>query len=211
MIKEKMLRSAIMLALFAITGAGLVSLTHSHTEQQIKLNEQAALLRTLSALVIPNQYDNKLFTDTLTVTNDTLLGSDEPMTIYRARKQGKPVAAVLTAIAPDGYNGRILLLVGVNYQGSVLGVRIIAHQETPGLGDGIEIRKSDWILGFNHQSLTTLSKDLWKVKRDGGVFDQFSGATITPRAVVKAVYNTLIYYQQHRDQIFAVKPTQKDK
>lgn len=202
MLKEKMLRAALMLALFAVVGAGLVSLSYSYTYQQIKLNEQAALLRTLSALVKPDQYDNELFTDTLAVTDELLLGSHDPVTIYRARKQGKPVAAVITTIAPDGYNGRILLLVGIDYQGKILGVRVVTHQETPGLGDNIDIRRSDWILSFNNQSLITLNKDLWKVKRDGGVFDQFSGATITPRAVVKAIYNTLLYYQQHREQLY---------
>lgn len=203
MLKKTMLRAAAMLTLFAILGATLVSLSHSYTHHQIELNEQAALLRMLSALVKPDQYDNELFTDTLTVTDETFLGSHDPMTLYRARKQGKPVAVVLTTVAPDGYNGRILLLVGLDYAGTVLGVRVVSHQETPGLGDGIESRRSDWILGFNRQSLTTLTKEQWKVKRDGGVFDQFSGATITPRAVVKAVYNTLLYYQHYRDQIFA--------
>jgi electron transport complex protein RnfG len=113
------------------------------------------------------------------------------------------VAAVLASIAPDGYAGTIKLLVGINYDGSIAGVRVVSHKETPGLGDAIEAERSDWILGFNGHSLREPGEERWKVKKDGGIFDQFSGATITPRAIVAAVHNTLSYYQNNREALFA--------
>jgi len=119
---------------------------------------------------------------------------------------GWPVAAVFAPVAPDGYNGNIRLLVAVRLDGTLAGVRVLAHRETPGLGDNIEAERSDWILGFSGKSLQDPKADSWKVQRDGGVFDQFTGATITPRAVVKAVKNTLLYYQEHGQKLFEQHP-----
>lgn len=195
-------QAAVLLMIFAILGGGLVSFSFHNTSQQIKDNERAALLRTLNALIPYEQYDNDLFHDVINISNEAVLGITEPVTIYRARKDGQPIAAVITTITPDGYNGRIRLLVGINYEGILIGVRVISHQETPGLGDKIEIRRSNWILGFNGRSLMNPSIRNWKVKRDGGIFDQFTGATITPRAVVKAVYKTLLFFRQSREKIF---------
>jgi electron transport complex protein RnfG len=112
------------------------------------------------------------------------------------------VAAIFNSVAPDGYNGKIHLLVGVYIDGRLAGVRVVKHAETPGLGDAVEIRKSPWIDDFAGKSLTNPIQERWRVKRDGGDFDQFTGATITPRAVVAAVRNTLLYYQQNADMIF---------
>ena len=131
-----------------------------------------------------------------------LLGTDSNSVVYRARLGGEPVAAVFNSIAPDGYSGSIHLLVGVYVDGSLAGVRVVKHSETPGLGDGIEKRKSDWIDIFDGKSLANPGANGWRVKRDGGVFDQLTGATITPRAVVEAVHNTLLYYQRNADMIF---------
>ena len=197
-------RAAAMLAVFAVLGGGLVAFNFQMTYEQIKANERAALLRTLNELIPHDQYDNDLFTDIREIQNEALLGKEEPVIIYRARKDGKPVAAVFTPTAPEGYNGDIHLLVGIRYDGTLMGVRVVSHQETPGLGDSIELRRSNWILGFNGRSLTHPPTEAgWKVKRDGGEFDQLTGATITPRAVVKAVYKTLRFYQQYRDEVFA--------
>ncbi|OQY50774.1 MAG: electron transport complex subunit RsxG [Candidatus Parabeggiatoa sp. nov. 2] len=199
-----MARAAALLTLFAVLGGGLVAFSFQATDEQIKENERMTLLRTLSALIPPERYDNDLFSDTREMQHEAFLGTDEPVTIYRARKGGQPVAAVLTSVAPDGYSGRIRLLVGINYEGILVGVRVLSHQETPGLGDNIEVRRSDWIFGFNGRSLNNPNKTTaWKVKRDGGVFDQFTGATITPRAIVKAVHKTLLFYRQYRDEVFA--------
>jgi electron transport complex protein RnfG len=113
------------------------------------------------------------------------------------------VAAVFSVVARGGYAGDIELLVGVRADGRVAGVRVVEHHETPGLGDGIEADKSDWIRGFDGRSLGDPPREDWAVRRDGGDFDQFTGATITPRAVVEAVRDTLIYFEDHRDQVFA--------
>ncbi len=204
MLVKQMARAAALLTLFAVLGGGLVAFSFQATDEQIKKNERMTLLRTLSALIPPERYDNDLFSDTREMQHEAFLGTDEPVTIYRARKGGQPVAAVLTSVAPDGYSGRIRLLVGINYEGTLVGVRVLSHQETPGLGDNIEVRRSDWIFGFNGRSLNNPNKTTgWKVKRDGGVFDQFTGATITPRAIVKAVHKTLLFYRQYRDEVFA--------
>jgi electron transport complex protein RnfG len=203
MLIKKMLNAATVLTLFAVLGGGLVAFSFQLTYQQIQANERAALLRILNVIIPHEQYDNDLFTDIREMQNEALLGINEPVTIYRARKNGQPVAAVLTPVAPDAYNGRIRLLVGINYEGTLVGVRVLSHQETPGLGDNIKVRRSDWILGFNGRSLKNPDEAGWKVKRDGGVFDQLTGATITPRAVVKAVHKTLQFYQQYRDDVFA--------
>jgi len=205
MLIKQMIRAATRLTFFAMLGGGLVAFSFQLTDEKIKENERIALLQTLNTVIPPEWYDNDLFSDTLKIQRKTFLGTDELVTIYRARKNGQPVAAALTPVAPDGYNGRIRLLVGINYQGILVGVRILSHKETPGLGDKIELRRSNWIIDFNGHSLTNPDEMGWKVKLDGGIFDQFSGATITPRAVVKAVYKTLLFYNKYRDEVFVKK------
>ncbi|MDM8566147.1 electron transport complex subunit RsxG [Candidatus Halobeggiatoa sp. HSG11] len=199
----QILKTASILTIFAILGGGLVAFSYQSTIEQIKINEREALLRTLTALVPKNTYDNDLFTDTKEIESE--LGVDNNLTIHLARKAGQPVAAILIPTAPDGYNGRINMLVAVNYAGILLGVRVTSHQETPGLGDKIDLRKSNWIRGFKGYSLLNPTDNGWKVKRDGGIFDQFTGATITPRAVVKTVHKTLSFYWKFRDKIFEPK------
>lgn len=198
--------TAAILLLFAVLGTGLVAFTYDNTHEIIEANERAALLVNLHALVPPERHDNDLVKDTLQVREPIQLGTDEPVTVYRARKAGQPVAAILTPVAPDGYNGDIKLLVAINADGRLAGVRVTAHRETPGLGDGIEASRSDWILQFTGRSLTDPDEKRWAVKKDGGAFDQFTGATITPRAVVKAVKKALIYFQNNRQTLFAAAP-----
>ena len=198
--------SAALLFLFAVVGVGLVAYTYDHTAERIHDNERKALLRSINELLPADEYDNDIFHDIMTVPGNDLLGTDEPVTIYRARKQGWPVAAVLSVTAPDGYNGTIKLLVAIKLDGTLAGVRVVSHRETPGLGDGIEIERSDWILGFNNRSLNNPPGKKWKVKRDGGEFDQFTGATITPRAVVKAVHKALLYFQTRHQRLFTQTP-----
>jgi len=198
--------SAIFLFLFAVIGSGLVAFTFDSTAERIADNQRKALLKSLNELVPSDRYDNDIFSDTLYVHSSELLGTDEPVPVYRARKKGWPVAAVLAAVAPGGYNGAIRLLVAVNLDGSLAGVRVVQHRETPGLGDAVETERSDWILGFKGKSLTDPAKHRWKVKRDGGIFDQFTGATITPRAVVKAVHKALLYFQLHAHSLFEQSP-----
>ncbi len=196
--------AGLLLAMFAVLGVGLVAFTHQATKDQIAENERLALLSSLNALVPAETIDNDIVTDTAMVSDKERLGS-EKTTVYLGRKANKPVAAVFTSIAPDGYSGQIKLLVAVLADGTLGGVRVVAHKETPGLGDRVEVEKSDWINSFEGKSLGNTDLAKWKVKRDGGIFDQFSGATITPRAIVKAVKNTLLYYQENSKKLFATK------
>lgn len=198
---KKILAAALLLSMFGIVGTGLVAFTYEMTKDQIAENERMALLRSLQALVPAETVDNDMPQDTIVVDDKDMLGTDTT-TIYRGRKQNQPVAAVFTSIAPDGYSGRIKLLVAVRYDGTLGGVRVIAHKETPGLGDWIETEKDDWIYSFDNKSLDNPPIDKWAVKKDGGVFDQFTGATITPRAIVNAVKKTLIYARDHQDAIY---------
>jgi len=196
--------TAFILFLFAAIGTVLVAYTFNSTRERIAANEREALLRKLHLLIDPKRYDNKMFNDTLQARDEILLGTPDPVTVYRARNAGKPVAVVLTPVAPDGYSGKIKLLVGINDDGTLAGVRVVSHRETPGLGDGIEEDRSDWIYGFDGKSLENPPRDRWTVKRDGGDFDQLTGATITPRAIVKAVRKCLLYFEDHREALFAV-------
>lgn len=196
------LGAGLKLTLFAFLGAVLLGVTYTLTYKRIQQNEIEAVQRNLKAVLAADRYDNDPYADRTRVDASVLLGSDEAVTVYRARLDGEPAAAVFRSIAPNGYNGAIKLLVGVYADGSISGVRVVAHKETPGLGDGIDERKSDWVLSFNQQSLASLGDKGWAVKKDGGEFDQFTGATITPRAVVQAVKNTLLYYQQNQTRVF---------
>jgi electron transport complex protein RnfG len=199
---KHMLRTAVLLAIFAIIGTSLVAFTFKATEQPIADSRRAALLRSLHALVPDHIHDNDLFTDVIQVSN-ALLGSDKPMRVFRARLKNKPVAVVIEAVAPEGYSGNIFLLIAIKHDGELLGVRVSQHRETPGLGDAIDEERSGWIHGFAGRSLDNPSASGWRVKRDDGEFDQFTGATITPRAVVKAVFNALQYYQAQADTLYA--------
>lgn len=196
------LTSAALLALFALLGTAVVAYVYGSTEARIAANERAAMLENLNQIVPAGRYDNAILNDVIQIREPTL-NPDGPVTVYRARRDGLPVAAVLSVVAPDGYSGPIRLLVGVNADGSLAGVRVVSHRETPGLGDAIDARRSDWILGFAGRSLGDPPAAQWAVRKDGGVFDQFTGATISPRAVVKAVKRTLIYFDAHRDALFA--------
>lgn len=198
---KPMLNAAAILGLFSLLGLGLVALVHDGTKARIAENQRAVLLNALEALIPPGGFDNDPLTDAIEV-EDEALDARRPVTVYRARKRGKPVAAVLSPVAPDGYNGAIKLLVAVGADGVLKGVRVIDHRETPGLGDPIDLDKSGWILGFGGRSLDNPQEPRWKVKRDGGDFDQFTGATITPRAVVGAVRRTLVFFKGNKASLF---------
>jgi electron transport complex protein RnfG len=202
MIKSKQIAmTSLLLMLFAIIGGGMVGVTYQGTAEQIAENEREAMLRNLNQILPATSYDNDLINDTLQLEADERLGREESSSAYVARKDGAVRSIIFSPIAPDGYSGAIKLLVGVNVDGTLAGVRVISHKETPGLGDAIEIERSDWLLRFDGLSLNNPNTRGWAVKRDGGVFDQFTGATITPRAVVKAVHRTLIYFDRHKKQL----------
>lgn len=202
MLLQHMGRSALLLALFALVGTGLVALTYSGTQQRIAEAERQYMLRSLNAVIPNGQYNNDLFNDVIDIRAEKFLGTAEPVQIFRARQNNQPVAVAFSVIAREGYVGPIKLLVGIDISGNLTGVRVLTHQETPGLGDKIEARRSDWILGFDGRSLANTGKKAWQVKRDGGEFDQLTGATITPRTVVKAVHNALLFYGQNKDKLF---------
>jgi electron transport complex protein RnfG len=185
--------TTIILLMFAVIGTALVSYTFDNTRERIAANERATLLRKLHRLVPPGLHDNILLDDAIAVHDESLLGTDEPVMVYRALKAGKPVALVIAPIAPDGYSGSIKLLVGININGTLSGVRAVAHRETPGLGDAIDEQRSDWVHQFDGTSLEKPPLDRWKVRKDGGDFDQLTGATITPRAVVQAVRRNPVF------------------
>ncbi len=194
--------AATVLGVFSLLGTGLVITTFENTKQQIISNEKIALLASLKVLLPESGYDNDIIKDTILITDSRLDALLSPVKVYRARKEGKPVAVIVETIAQEGYNGRIKLLVGIKENGVLAGVRVIVHQETPGLGDKVDASHSDWVLNFSGKSIVNPDQKNWGVKRDGGKFDQFTGATITPRAVVKAVKNTLLFYQDQKTLIF---------
>lgn len=194
-----------LLAAFAVVGALLLAVSHAVTAPRIAANVQATLERRLGEVVPDGAYDGPITDDTSVIdTPDAMaaLGTREPVTLYRARRDGDVVAAVFDVTTPEGYGGDIRLLVGVDRDGVVTGVRAVSHRETPGLGDKIETGKTDWILGFTGRSLGDPPAGKWQVERDGGVFDQFSGATITPRAVVRQVARVLTFAQNRHERLF---------
>jgi electron transport complex protein RnfG len=198
---KSMLISATLLAAFAVGGTAIVALTFTQTAERVSQNKRDYTLGKLHELIKPDQHTNDMDRDTIEV-QDLLLGTKEKVLVYRARKNGEPVAAIIQSVAPDGYSGRIEMLVAIKYSGELAGVRVVEHRETPGLGDAIDARKSDWIEKFGGKSLQNTDETAWKVSRDGGKFDQITSATITSRAVVKCIYNTLKYYDLNRDYLF---------
>jgi Na+-translocating ferredoxin:NAD+ oxidoreductase subunit G len=202
--RRRPLRAAFTLAVAAAAAVGTVAMVHDITAPRIAANERAQRVARLAAVLGSAAYDNDLLSDVAYVRDSELLGTDERLPVHRARLAGRPVAALIETVAPGGYAGAIRLLVAVDPSGRLLGVRVLQHRETPGLGDGIDERKSGWILRFAGRSLEDPAPARWKVRKDGGDFDQFTGATVTPRAVVGAVEDALIYFQAHRDEIFAL-------
>jgi len=193
--------SGVLLGLFGVLGAALVGFSYESTAERIARNEREALQAQLQILVPEQQIDNDMLNDVIEVKAPEALGA--PMTrVYRARQGGQPVAAVLSPVIAQGYSGAIRLIVAIRFDGTLAGVRVLGHRETPGLGDKIEVERSDWILDFTGKSLLDPAPSRWKVKRDGGAFDQFTGATVTPRAVVRGVKSSLDWYTQHRLALF---------
>ena len=203
-ISRSMLKNSLVLGLFAIATVGVVATLQHATGERIATAEREAQVRALSEILPPGSYDNHLLDNSIEL-HDPLLGSKSPQAAYIALKDGKPSAIILRATAPDGYSGAIHLLVGIQADGRLAGVRVLNHRETPGLGDKIDLAKSPWIRSFDGKSLQTPSAEGWAVKKDRGEFDQFAGATITPRAVVKAVHKALQYFDAHKQQLFAAQ------
>lgn len=193
---------AISLGIFAVLAAGAISLTYIAGGDAIAANKAAAKARALSAVIAPNLYDQSLLSAPIELVDFAKLNLEPQAIAYAAVKAGTIQAIILPVIAKDGYNGDISLLVGIDQQGQIQGVRAIEHKETPGLGDKVERKKSAWVDSFIGRSLANTQADDWAVIKDGGVFDGFTGATITPRAVVNAVHQGLVYHQRQRSVLY---------
>ena len=193
--------SAAILVAFALAGTMPVAILHDATAEKIAANLQAARLRSINEVIDVSLYDNDILQEPITVFDKTLLPGNIPATIYVARRQSEVVAAIFETVAPDGYSGSIRMLVGVGINGNLTGVRILEHRETPGLGDTIDQYHSDYLEVFPGKSLQNPLANRWAVKKDGGDFDQLTGATITPRAVINAIKRCLVYYNAHKSEL----------
>lgn len=199
---------SLILALLAAVCTAMVAITHSTTAPRIAANEQAYLEAQLQPVLGGVSYDGKLSESTIEIPPPHELPGGSAVTVYRVYADEAPVAALFSITAMDGFSGPIRLLVGVDASGTLTGVRVLEHRETPGLGDLIEESKSDWILNFAGKSLQQPDRSMWAIKRDGGSFDQFTGASITPRSVVNAVFQTLLYFEDNREVVFAMSAEQ---
>lgn len=194
-------KSAIGLGLFAIITGGIIAVTQAVTKDRIQLQVARAEASALLEIIPEQAHDNNLLKDTIQLPASNALADDKPITVWVARLNHQPTGFIMPVVAPEGYSGNIRLLVGLDMHGTLLGVRVTSHRETPGLGDRIETKKSDWIKSFDGHSLGEPPYRAWHVKKEGGQFDQFTGATITPRAIVKAVKKTLLYFRENRSDI----------
>jgi len=194
--------SGLILGGLAAVCTALVALTHSTTAPRIAANQQAFLEQSLQPVLAGISYDGTLSESTKTIPAPHDLPGNDDVTVYRVYADDTPIAALFVVSARDGFSGPIELLVGVHANGTVTGVRVLKHRETPGLGDLIEASKSDWILQFVGKSLGEPPAAAWAIKRDGGEFDQLTGASITPRAVINAVKDTLLYFEDNRATVF---------
>lgn len=211
-IRQSISKNSLVLTVFALVTAGALALTNLGTQDRIANAERAAQQRALLEIIPLGNHDNDLLNDTIDVPQSALaqLGLTGGEKIHRARHNGDISALIVPAMAHDGYSGDISMIVGVNRDGTVAGVRILLHKETPGLGDKIELKKHQWILSFNGKSLQVPVIEEWKVKKDGGVFDQFAGATITPRAVVGQVKHVLEFVAANQQTLFTDQQTIND-
>ena len=197
-------KNSLLLGAFALITTALLALTAEFTKERIAKSEREAQQKALFEIIPRERHDNDMLEETINIPEDAWagLGLKSGGEIHVARHTNDTIAVIIPAVAPDGYSGDIRMIVGINADGSIAGVRILDHHETPGLGDKIELKKNDWVLNFNGKSNTAPELSHWKVKKDGGDFDQFAGATITPRAVVNQVRRVLEFADAHRDELF---------
>lgn len=206
-------RTAAILFVFVIVFTGLLSGAYQWTKPAIEASAAEEKMKLVDEVLPRTEYDNALLNDTLTLPATAELGLGEATTLFRARRAGQPAALIFEAVAPDGYAGKIRLILAVRADGGIAGVRVTQHKETPGLGDYIEINKDKnkarpWITQFTGLSLATVAARDWKVKKDGGRLDYHTGATVTPRAVSKAVLKATQWATANRDRLFADTPAQ---
>ena len=205
MIFQSMGKNSLLLALFALITALILASTDRVTEDRIAESERLAAQKALFEIVPLALHNNDLLVDLQPIPEQywLALGLDNGGDVHIARLDNQPVAAIVPSITTDGYSGDIAMIVGINFDGTVAGVRVVDHKETPGLGDKVELRKSDWILSFNGKSLNNPEISKWNVKKDRGDFDQFTGATITPKAVIHQIAKTLEYFEKDRERLLS--------
>jgi len=204
------MRTAIILFIFVVIFTGLLSGAYTLTRPTIEAAAAEEKMKLLDEVLPRGSYDNELLKDTLRIAPSDALGLDEASTAYIARQNGKTSAIVVEAAAPDGYAGKIRMLLAMAPDGTLIGVRVTQHKETPGLGDYIEPKKDKnkshpWITQFNGLNPSATDTREWKVKKDGGRFDSVAGATVTPRAVIKAVRKAAVYVAENREALFGSK------
>lgn len=207
------IRTAGILFIFVIIFTGALSGAYLWTKPAIEASAAEEKMKLVDEVLPRTDYDNALLDDTLTLPATAALGLDAPSTLYRARRAGQPVAVIFEAIAPDGYAGKLQLLIAVRADTSIAGVRVTQHKETPGLGDYVEPKKDKnkakpWITQFQDLSFATVTDKEWKVKKDGGRFDYHAGATITPRAIIKAVHKALRWATENSSALYATSGAQ---
>ena len=196
-------KTAITLTAFALVGTALLAYIFAITRAPIEASEAEAKLSLFKQIMPQENFDNDILKDVVKIAPDPLLGNHTPSFANIARSNQKVAGVILEAIAHDGYSGDIKLLIAYHADGTINGVRVLAHKETPGLGDYIDIAHDDWIKIFDNESLAKTPAQQWQVKKDGGKFDYMAGATITQRAVVKAVHKATQYFEQNKQTLFA--------
>ena len=202
------LKSGVTLAAIAAVCAALVAITYSFTSERIAANEKAWLEKSLEPALAGLTFEGSVSESMLVVRTPHDLPGPDDVIIYRVYADDLPVAALFAVTARDGYAGAIRVLIGIEYDGTITGIRILEHRETPGLGDKIVASRSDWVYQFDGRSLGDPGLEKWAIKRDRGEFDQLTGASVTPRAVIKVAKETLIYFAAHRDEIFSASATE---
>jgi len=203
-------RGGLILGGLAALCTALVAFTHRYTAPLIRANEQAYLERSLKPVLGGIEYQKELTKSLLVLDVPHGLPGNEAASIYRVYADGVPAAALFIVSARNGFAGPIRLLIGIKIDGTITSVRVLEHKETPGLGDMIESSKSDWLMQFNLTSLAAPAMERWRIKRDGGDFDQLTGASITPRAIIKTIKETLLYFESNRDAVFSAEPTDQE-
>jgi electron transport complex protein RnfG len=213
MILQSIRFNAIVLAVFALITAVILASTDSLTRDKIAESERKAAQRKLLEIIPIERHDNDLLMDVQPIPQRfwAQLGLKSGGDMHIARRDGLPIAAIIPTITPDGYSGNITMIVGINFDGTIAGVRVTEHRETPGLGDKVDLKKSDWILDFDGKSLVNPERDGWDVKKNGGAYDQFTGATITPRAVIHQIAETLEYFSLDSERLLAQAAENLDK
>lgn len=206
---DSVVKNGVTLAAIAAICTALVATTYHLTKDRIAANEQAFLEQKLAPVLSGITFEGSISESKRVIEAPHDLPGREDALIYRVYSDSEPVAALFAVTAPDGYAGPVRILLGIDVNGTVTGLRILEHRETPGLGDKIEESKSDWVYQFNGRSLGDPDLEDWYIRRDGGEFDQLSGASVTPRAVINAVRETLLYFDANRDQIFTIDDSDK--